>query len=895
MQQDFETGPDVRVTALAERLRTAPDRPAYGGGDQARQRSSPPVSVLSETVPTVSTATAATHPLIGRDAERARLLAAWNDTARNGSQLALIVGEAGIGKTRLAEVLLDCAGAHGIATARTRSYAAEGRLAFAPVADWLRSPALYPGLRNLEAGRLMEVARLLPELLEIGSDLPVTESTAAWQRQRLFSALAHATLASTRELVLAIDDLQWCDRDTLEWLHYLLRVQTETRLLVVATVRAEDLTIDHPIRMLAQELRRQQKLTVVELGPLTADETTALAAQVADSVVPSDLAAEIFRETEGQPLFVVESVRARWFGSEHNTPTHAADTPTRAPSMSPAVQAVIQARLTQLSPSARSLAEVAATIGRDFTIDVLARAAHADEDGIAASLDELCQRRILREQGGRHFDFSHDKLREIAYAGIGPARRRSLHRRAADALAEIHQSELSAVSGQIAAHYEQGGLPWQALPFYRRAADAATRIHANEDAIRLLSRALELLATLPGDVERDRQELAIRIALCSPLRVSRGWATRELDEMTSRARVLCARIGSAPERLRVMCELVFFQFVRGSDLRTSLTNAEGALELAREQQDESVLPPAHNAVGNNLCQRGEFARSRVHLEQAIALYKPRHPSTHAVLIGMDYVVLAHSFDAHVLWHLGFPDQAKTMSARALALAEESAHPFSRAVALAYDAMLHQFFGDPAAVERTAAATIAVSAEYGFPYYHAWGAILRGWAVAMRGDTASGMSQLQAGMAAMRMTGAALRRSFYLALWAEVCAERGEMHEALALVDEALTLSEATGEQWKDAELHRLRGRIQVRTGNDSDAEASFERALAIARGQQARMVELRAAMGLARLRHRRNDIAPARRCVAEIYGWFTEGFDSPDLLEARAFLKNRHAARTAST
>lgn len=355
--------------------------------------------------------------------------------------------------------------------------------------------------------------------------------------------------------------------------------------------------------------------------------------------------------------------------------------------------------------------------------------------------------------------------------------------------------------------------------------------------------------------------------------------------MTARALVLCDRIGSGPERLRVMSELVFFQLVRGTDLRTSLATAEGALELAREQHDESLLPSAHFAVGNHLCQRGEFARSRVHLEEAIALYRPSHPSTHSVLMGTDYLIMAHAFEAHVLWHLGYPDQAKAMSARAVTLADELAHPFSRAVATAYDAMLYQFLGQPDAVKRRAAETIALSAEYGFPYYCAWGTILHGWALAMRGHVERGMRQLQDGLAAMRTTGAGLRRSFYLSLWAELCAEQGEMHEALALVDEALALAEATGEHWKDAELHRLRGWIQARGGDDRGAETSFERALDIARQQQARMVELRAAMGLARLRRQGNDVAQERRRVAEVYDWFEEGFDVPEMRDARAFLE----------
>ncbi len=346
------------------------------------------------------------------------------------------------------------------------------------------------------------------------------------QRQRFFEALARAVLGAPQPLLLLLDDLQWCDRETIEWLHYLLRFDARARMLVVGTARDEELPATHPLRTMLLHLRSGRvPMTEIALEPLDAAETARLAAHFERHALDEVAALRLFRETQGNPLFVVEMARAG-LGSPPASKGSAEQTRVELPSR---VQAVIESRLAQLSPPAREVAHLGAAIGRGFGLALLLEAGQSSEDTVVRALDELWQRRIVKEIGADQYDFTHDKLREVAYAEIAPPQRRFLHRRIAQALEALHAGALDPLSGAIAAHLERAGLDAQAIELYQRAAVVAQRTYANEDAIDLLRRALALLERQPAGLSRETRELQIQLGLARLYRMTRGWTSPEVE------------------------------------------------------------------------------------------------------------------------------------------------------------------------------------------------------------------------------------------------------------------------------------------------------------------------------------------------------------------------------
>ena len=803
-------------------------------------------------------ARAAAPPLAGRQEEWARLLTAWRHAARGHVEMTLIRGEAGIGKTRLAEELVDWCTRQGIAVATARSYAIEGRLAYAPIADWLRSRPVRPALSRLDAVWLSEVARLLPELTLERRDLPrPAPLTENWQRQRLFEALAQALLHVPQPLLLVIDDLQWCDPDTLGWLHYILRTYADARVLVLATLRTEEAGESPGLFELMVNLRHLDRLVEIDLGPLDEAGTVALAASVAERSLDHDHAANLFRRTEGHPLFVVEMARADLRGTT---------------SLPPKVQGFIATRLSRLSQPAREIVHLAATVGRDFSFKVLLEAGDLGEKTLVKALDELWRRRVVREKAGRGYDFTHDLVREVAYADMSPATCVLLHRRVAEALELVHGPDLDGVSAQIAAHYERAGETVKAVRLYRRAAEVAGRVLASEEVIRYLSRALALLRQLPQGAERDRQELAMQLAIAAPLNAARGYPSGEFEAALERSRTLGQSLGDGGAVVQSLAGLFTVHFVRGN-VHRSFELGEEALKLAVAHAP--LMPVSHYTIAGALSSLGELPRARDHFERAIALYEPQR--SQPVLPGLDVRVFSAAWSTHVLWLLGYPDQAVSRSREAIAGAEHLGLPHSVTLAHAYAALMQQFRRDRSASGAHAHSVMDLSSRYGFAYYREWGMIIEGW-VASQERPHEGVTMIRQGLANLRALGAETRRPYYLSLLAEALINAGQRDEARAVIDAALATAAQNSDVWWLAELHRLRGEIS------DGPDGWFERALEIARSQAGKSLELRVAVSLARLWRQRGARDRARALLAPVYEWFTEGFETADLIEARTLL-----------
>jgi DNA-binding SARP family transcriptional activator/predicted ATPase len=839
-----------------------------------------------EAMTTLPSATKGNLTLVGRQREWDALLHGWRSACQGQSHFVLIAGEAGIGKTRLAEELLQWAERQGYAAARTRSYVAEGQLAYAPVAEWLRAEGVRTPLARLERVWLSEVARLLPELLAERPDLaPPQPLTDSWQRQRFREALARAFMVGEQPLLLVIDDLQWCDRETLEWLHYLLRFADAARLLVVGTVRPEELGPEHPLLALLLDLRQAGKLLDLELGPLDATETAALAALVASRALDADQAAALYAETEGHPLFVVEMMRARDANTGGPLPA-----PSSATSLPPKVQAIISSRLLQLSRATRELAGLAAIVGRAFTAEVLAQAhpedTRGDADALVQGLDELWQRRIIREQAANAYDFSHDKLREAAYASISPARRRLFHGRVAQALERINAADLDAMSGQIATHYEHAGLPHEAVAYYQRAGEVAQRIYAHADAASNLTRGIALLEHLPATPERLRQELTLQLALGISVTTMKGRSAPEGKTIYVQAHELALQLGDDPKRLAALTGLIDSFLTRGQIVAGYELIKQG-LALAERIGDPSGLVEAYGRLGVAEAHRGQWQASRGIFEQILAQTEYRWDSSSYRIWAQHQGLLVRRYLAHVLWHMGHPDQSQARMNEALALAQALDHRFSQALVLCWSAWLYQLRREPALALAQVEKAILLASQQGFRYLLGQCIVVEGWALAQQEQIEAGIARMHEGLAVRLAADGKIHRPGFLAMLAETYGEAAQPEQGLRLLDEALAQVESTGECMSEAELHRLKGvLLQMQRVDEQEVESHFLRALAIARQQEAKSLELRATMSLSRLWQQQGKRQQARDLLAEVYGWFREGFNTPDLQEALALLKD---------
>jgi len=762
------------------------------------------------------------QPMIGRKAELTRLSECWRAAANGEIRMVVILGEPGIGKSRLAEELYEWVARHGGTVARARCYAAQGQLAYAPVAEWLRAEPLRNACASLTQQQLGELARVLPELLAshpgLGRPGPLRES---WERHHFYTSL-DATFARARKpLLLWADDLQWCDQDSYDWLHTLFRSPGAAQTLVLATVRPEETGRTHPFTRLLSDLRRSGQVLEVPLADLDSAETGALAAQVAGEKLDAVRVENLYRDTKGNPLFVVESLRAESAGV----------------AAFPRIHSVIAARLAQLSSTAYELAGLAGAIGRSFSFDLLAKATDWDEESVSRALEELWQRRIIEGHGEANYDFTHDRLREVAYAELNPVRQRFLHRRIARALEELHGA-----SAQIAAHYEAAGIPEPAIEHYRAAASIANQRFAFAEAAGLLRRALGLCDALPETARRDELELGLQLDLGNALVTTEGYATPEVGAAYTRGLALAQRLGVRQETFAILHGLWVFHVVR-AEVETSLSFSRQCLEMVREDDEPAVAMGGLFTIGASLFHLGRFRESGDHLLRARQL-RPQAGAAAARLFGtQDIGVFCQSYLSHVQWHLGEVAEAAATSAKAVAEGRAAANPFTTVISLNYAAMLHIYRQESAPALALANESVEFCQRHGFAYYLSMAEILAGWALAFENDPEGGVAQLRQGLAALKATGAELRLPFYLGLLAEASAANGMKGDAMAHIANAFAYQSKNHELWTLPDLHRIHGDL-LRGSDTAAAEAAYRKATEAARQSGAVALELRAATRL---------------------------------------------------
>ncbi len=498
--------------------------------------------------------------------------------------------------------------------------------------------------------------------------------------------------------------------------------------------------------------------------------------------------------------------------------------------------------------------------------------------------------------------FKHALVQDTAYQSLLKSRRQQLHQQIALVLEERFVEIKEIQPELLAHHYTEAGLIEQAIPYWQQAGQRASQRSAYMEAVAHLTKGLELLTALPDTTERAQQELELQTALGPALMAAKGYAAPEVEHAYARARELCQQMGETPRLLQVLLGLESFYYVQ-SKLQTARELGEQSLSLAQRLHDPARLLGAHYALGSALFNLGEFASAREHLEKGTALYGLQKHRSRAV---QNPGVSCLSFAALVLWSLGYPDQALKRVHEALTLAQELSHPFSLAVALNWAAWFHQYRREAQLTQEWAEAEIALSKEQGFPFWVAFGTVLRGWALAEQGQGAEGVAQLEQGLAAYLATGAEIGRPHFLALLAEAYGKGGQPEKGLAVLAEVLAQADRNEDRYYEAELYRLKGELtlqkefnvqgsMLKVENpqsafhnpqlEAEAEAYFLRAIEIAQKQQAKSLELRATTSLARLRQQQGKKDEAHKMLGEIYCWFTEGFDTKDLQEAKALIE----------
>jgi predicted ATPase/class 3 adenylate cyclase len=838
-------------------------------------------------------------PLIGRDEELELLRRRWTQAKAGAGSVVLICAEPGIGKSRLAEAFRESL--EGEPHARLRYFCSSHH----------QNSALFPFIAQLErsagferdetpSAKLTKLEALIAANAGAEGDFPLLaellslpssdryaplDLTPQRKKEKTFEALLRLLAALVQQLpvVMIFEDLHWADATSRELLDLIIERVATMPVLLIATFRPE----------FQPPWTGQPHATTLSLRRLGRDESDLLVRGIigTDSTLPKEVVEEIIERTDGVPLFLEELTKAV-LEAAISGPGHGREalssvpaTPVRVPAT---LHASLMARLDRLGPTAKEIAQVGAAIGREFSYELLAPVARRSGEELQFALGRLADAGLIFCRGappeGRYL-FKHSLVRDAAYNTLLRRRRQELHARIAAVLEERFPVVVQTQPELVAHHYTEAGCSSQAIDYWQRAGRRAVERSAHVEAISHIYKGLEVLKTLPDAPERTQHELLLHVTLGVSLVAVQGYAAPEVERVYTRSRTLCQEVGGTPQLFQVLRGLIMFYLV-GGHMQTAHDVAEQLLSRTERQSEVAPRMLGHYLLGLVLFFRGVLGEAVQHFTQAIAIYDRQQHRHLAHVYGIDIGVSAQSHRACALWLLGYPDQALAESQEALTLAQEMAHPFSLVGAQLWLAWLHQFRLEPQAVYDRATGSAALATQQGFALYVAWAIVTQGWALTRQDQEAAGIAKMREGIEAAAATGAEAWSPYLLALLAAATEAEGQPEAGLRVLSAAQDMVARSGQRFYEAELSRLAGVLELARSPaaQSQAEGAMRYALDVARRQQTKSLELRAATSLARLRRDQGRRAEARELLAPIYGWFTEGFDTPDLQEARALL-----------
>jgi predicted ATPase len=870
-------------------------------------------SVQTPGAPGGPAAAPARRPTVGRQREAAALREHFEAAAAGRGSVLCVTGEPGLGKTTLVESFLDELAAAGEPWSLARGRCSErlaGAEAYLPFLEALDSLLLGEG--GVAAAQAMKLlaptwyVQLVPLAAEDPSLARVLNEakTASQERRKRELGVFLQEVARQRPLVLFLDDVHWADPSSVDLLAYLGSRCSGWRVFVVLTYRPSDLLRSkHPFGPAKLELQGRGLCREVALPFLSQDDLAEyLALAFAGHQFPDEFGAVLHTRTEGNPLFMVDLLHyLRDRGvivADHGAWALARAVPDLQRELPESVRSMIQKKTDQLRRADRRLLMAASVQGPQFDSVIVARVLGREAADVEERLHALervyALVRLVREQTfpdgtlTQRYSFVHVLYQNALYASLQPTRRAEWSGAAAAALLDHYRDKVAAVAADLALLFEAARQPTRAVEYFLLAARNAARVFAHQEAAGLARRGLALLEQLPDTSDRAGQELTLLLTLGVSLVATRGFASPDVEQTYVRARDLCLRAQDTAALFPVLYGLwnvclLRCEFPRCKDLAAQM------FALAQDRPEPVLLLQGYNVMQQPLLHAGDFAAARRLQEQGLALYDSHEHQTLTAVYGEDPGVGCLAYGAVTLWCLGYPDQALQSVQAARRLADELSNPFDAARALYFGALTHLCRREVTPTLEVAKALMALCSEHGFALLLHGGMILHGWGLANQGRAPEGIAQLRQGLAGWQATGAVSHRPYHLGLLAESLAREGHVREGLTTLAQAVGLCTDSGERFLEAELHRLLGELSLLGAEAGSsgwgaADACFRQALDVARAQQAKSLELRAAMSLGRFYQRQGRQAEARSLLTETYGWFREGFDLPDLKEAKALL-----------
>jgi class 3 adenylate cyclase/predicted ATPase len=845
--------------------------------------------------------------LVGREEELELMLRRWSKAKEGEGQVVLLSGEPGIGKSRLTAALLERLAAEPHTRLRYFCSPQHTDSALYPIISQMERAAGFAHDDTAQA-RLDKLdtllaqsftpsqdAALFAEMLSLRNDgrYQTLEMAPQLRRQKTLEALTAQIEALTRQkpVLMIFEDAHWTDPTSLEALGRAVERIRSLGVLLIITYRPE---FEPP-------WIGRPHVTALTINRLGEREIAAMIDRVTgNKLLPASIRQDIIERTDGIPLFAEEITKAALESeSERAAELAIAAVPSPTLAVPASLHASLMARLDRLGP-AKEVAQIGAAIGREFSHALLAAVVRRRDEELGSALDSLIRAGLVFRQGvppHATYLFKHALIQDAAYGTLLREPRRALHARIAEALESQFAESAESRPELLARHCSEAGLIEKAASLWGKAGQRSLERSALVEAAEQLSRALDQIAALPATPTLRREQIKLQVALITPLIHVKGYAAPETKAAAERARLLIEQAearGEPPQD-----PLLLFSVLYGFWVANFVAfNADICRDLAKQflalaAKRGTAAPPmiGHYIMGNSLLFGGDLAEARAHYDKAITLYAHSEHRPLAMRFGQDVRVAVLSFRSWALWFLGYPDDALAEADQALRDAREIGHAATLMFALALTPQAHFLSANYATAIAANDELLALADEKNAPYWKAAGMVRQGTLFAVTGRASDAIQKITSGLTAFRATGATLYVPSWLSSLARACAEVGKLDDAWSCIGEAMAAIETTKQRWCEAEVHRVAGAIALKSPkpDTAKAEAYFERALAIARKQQAKSWELRAAMSVARLWRDQGKPQQARELLAPVYGWFTEGFDTVDLKEAKALLRELHA------